>query len=136
MEPSRTDRAAPVPADALDLAEDFDTPAEVDALFRTQRRIAVGYFAVFLVVTIGVPALTLVVDWWSEGRLIGGMSPAFVMAAVGLYAFFGFLAVAVGALANAVEDRMLGDPTGFHDDAFDGDAPFDAGVPRDGRGTG
>lgn len=104
-----------MPADEP-FAEEFDTPAEVDALFRTQRRIAVGYFAVFVVVTVGVPALTLVVDWWSQGRLIGGMSPAFVMAAVGLYAFFVFLAVAVGALANAVEDRMLGDPTDLDDD--------------------
>ena len=86
-----------------------DTAAEVDATFRTQRRIVFGYFAVFLFVTLAVPALTLVLDWWSEGRLIGGMSPAFVMTAAGLYVFFFLLALAASSLATAVEDRMLGE---------------------------
>lgn len=88
--------------------EDHDTPAEVDATFRTQRRIAVGYFLLFFAVTIAVPALTLVLDWWSTGRVFGAMSPNFVMAAVGLYVFFFLLAVAASSLASAVEDRMLG----------------------------
>lgn len=88
--------------------DEFDAPAEVDATFRTQRRVAVGYFAVFLVVTLAVPALALVLDWWSRGRVIGGMSPNFVMAAGGLYVFFFLLAVAAATLATAVEDRMLG----------------------------
>jgi uncharacterized membrane protein len=90
--------------------DEYDSPAEVDAAFRTQRRIAVGYFLVFLVVTLGAPALTLVLDWWSAGRVIGGMSPNFAMAAVGLYLFFFALAVAAATLSNAVEERMLGGP--------------------------
>lgn len=88
--------------------DEHDTPAEVDATFRTQRRIAVGYFLVFCVGTITVPALTLVLDWWSAGRLLGGFSPNFLMAAVGLYVFFFLIAVAAATLATAVEDRMLG----------------------------
>lgn len=87
-----------------------DTPAEVDATFRTLRRVAVGYFAVFLAAITGVPALTLTLGWWSEGRLIGGMSPGFVMAAFGLYAFFFLLGLASATLATAVEARMLGGP--------------------------
>jgi FtsH-binding integral membrane protein len=87
-----------------------DTAPEVDATFRTQRRIVVAYFAVFLLVTLAVPALTLVLDWWSEGRLIGGMSPAFVMTAAGLYVFFFLLALAASSLSTTVEDRMLGEP--------------------------
>lgn len=87
--------------------DDFDTTAEVDATFRTQRRVAVGYFAVFLAVTLAVPALTLVLGWWSTGR-IAGMSPSFVMAAGGLYVVFFLVALAASSLADAVEDRMLG----------------------------
>jgi hypothetical protein len=87
-----------------------DTAAEVDATFRTQRRIAVAYFIVFLLVLLAVPALTLVLDWWSQGRLMGGMSPAFVMTAIGLYVFFFVLAAAASSLASTVEHRMLGDP--------------------------
>ena len=89
---------------------EFDGPAEVDATFRTQRRVAVGYFFTFLIVTLAVPALTLVLNWWWEGRIIGGMSPNFLMAAAGLYLFFFGMALAAATLATAVEDRMLGNP--------------------------
>lgn len=88
--------------------DEYDMSAEVDATFRTLRRVAIGYFSVFLVVVAAVPGLTLALDWWSEGRLIGGMSPSFVMAAFGLYVFFFVLAIAAATLANAVEGRMLG----------------------------
>lgn len=90
--------------------DQHDTPAEVDASFRTLRRVAFGYFTVFLVAITGVPALTLTLGWWSEGRLIGGMSPGFVMAAFGLYAFFFLLGLAAATLSTAVEARMLGGP--------------------------
>lgn len=96
--------------------DDFDTPTEVNANFRTQRRVAVAYGLLFLVVVLGVPAFNIVLDWWTEARLLGGMSPSFAMAAVGLYVFFFVLAMAAASLANAVEDGMLGshrdDPDG------------------------
>lgn len=101
------------PADFAALSElvgEYDTPAEVDAAFRTLRRVAVGYFALFVVVAIAVPALTLTVAWWSDGRLIGGMSPSFVMAAFGLYACFFLIGLAGATLSSAVESRMLGGP--------------------------
>jgi uncharacterized membrane protein len=111
----------------------FDTPAEVDATFRTQRRIAVGYFVVFLLVTLAVPALTLVLEWWSQGRLAGGMSPYFVMAAAGLYVFFFVLALAAATLSSAVEDRMLGGPDWPADEPEDTANPSDARRSRDSR---
>jgi hypothetical protein len=97
-------------------ADEHDTPAEVDATVRTLRRVAVGYFVVFLVAIGGVPGLTLLLDWWSQGRLIGGMSPSFVMAAFGLYVFFFAIGLAAATLSTAVESRMLGGPG---DDATD-----------------
>lgn len=93
--------------------DEHDTPAEVDATFRTLRRVAVGYFMLFLVAITGVPGLTLALDWWSDGRLIGGMSPGFVMAAFGLYLFFFLLGLAAATLSTAVESRMLGGPAGL-----------------------
>lgn len=87
--------------------DDFDTTAEVDATFRTVRRVAIGYFGVFLAVILAVPTLTLLLGWWSEGR-IAGMSPNFLMAAGGLYLVFFAVALAASSLADAVEDRMLG----------------------------
>jgi uncharacterized membrane protein len=102
-----TGASAGGPVEPTEPADDFDTTAEVDATFRTQRRVAVGYFAVFLAVTLAVPTLTLVLGWWSTGR-IAGMSPNFVMAAGGLSVVFFLVALAASSLADAVEDRMLG----------------------------
>lgn len=98
------------PTGAGDPPAEHDTPAEVDATFRTQRRIAAGYFLVFFVVTLAVPLLALVLDWWSEGELLGGLSPNFFAVAVGLYVFFFVIGLAAASLATAVEERMLGDP--------------------------
>ena len=88
--------------------EEFDGPSEVAAAARTQRRIALGYGLVFLVATLSVPVLSLSLPWWSTSRLLGGMSPSFVVVAGGLYAFFLALGVAAATLARSVEDRMLG----------------------------
>jgi hypothetical protein len=96
LQPASAGRGRPPDSPSWDGVppEDHDTPAEVDATFRTQRRIAVGYFLVFLVVTLTVPLLTLVLDWWSEGQLLGTLSPNFLTVAAGLYVFFFFLGLA------------------------------------------
>lgn len=90
------------------VVDEFDSPTEVDAAFRTQRRAAIGYFVLFAVGTFSMPALTIALPWWSQARLVGGMSPAFVMAAGGLYVLFFVVALAAALLANGVEDAMLG----------------------------
>lgn len=115
-------------------AESLDSPAEVDAVFRTQRRIAVGYAALFALVLVGVSVLTVTLDWWTTGRVLGGMSPGFLTAAVGLYLVFMIVAIAAGSLANAVENRMLGgaadlwqDGSGWGSATADPPAPPDDG---------
>lgn len=98
--------AAPSPM--IDPLDEWDAPAEVEATFRTQRRVAVGYFLVFLVVTFTVPVLSVTWSWWTGASLVGGMSPSFLMAAAGLYAFFLVLGLLAASLADTVEQRMLG----------------------------
>ncbi|MPZ74466.1 MAG: hypothetical protein GEU74_14790 [Nitriliruptorales bacterium] len=88
--------------------DEFDAPAEVDAAFRTQRRVAAAYFLIFVAVLLSPPSLALVLEWWAEGRLFGGMTPGFAFVGIGLYIFFFLMSVAAATLANAVEDRMLG----------------------------
>jgi hypothetical protein len=107
-ETARTDRFYAV--------DELDTPAEVDATVRTLRRVAVGYFLVFLITVGGIPALTIALGWWSEGRLLGGMSPSFVMAAFGLYLIFFVIGLAAATLSTAVESRMLGGHGAADDD--------------------
>lgn len=118
----------------FDTPDEHDTSAEVEATVRTLRRVSIWHFAVFLGTVLLVPLLTVALDWWSEGRLIGGMSPNFAMAAAGLYVSFFVISVAAARLSNAVESRMLGhtdehlpntiDPSmdpSARDDARDGD---------------
>lgn len=88
--------------------DEFDGPAEVVAAARTQRRIALGYGLVFVVGVFAVPALSLTLPWWSQSRLIGGMSPSFVTVAGGLYVLFLALGISAATLARSVEGRMLG----------------------------
>lgn len=102
-------RRRSVVCDVMDDGVDTsDTPAEVDATFRTLRRVAVGYFVVFLLAVAAFPVLSLTLDWWSSSRLVGGMSPGFLVAGFGLYVFFAVLGVAAASLSSAVEHRMLG----------------------------
>lgn len=96
------------PPDPLD---EHDTPAEVDAAFRTLRRVAVGHVVLFVGVVVTVPVLAGLLGWWTQGRLAGGMSPMFAMAAFGLYVFFFGICLAAATLSNAVEGRMLGGPS-------------------------
>jgi hypothetical protein len=100
-------RTEPRPGDH-DRLDEFDAPAEVAAAARTQRRIALGYGLVFGLGILASPVLSLTLPWWSGARLIGGMSPGFVAAAGGLYAFFLAVGVAAASLARSVEVRMLG----------------------------
>jgi hypothetical protein len=87
---------------------DVDTSAEVDAAFRSQRRIAVGHFAVFAIAIVGLGLSILLSDWAIGDRVLGGFSPSFLLAAVGLYAMFVAIAVAGASLANGVDNKMLG----------------------------
>ncbi len=95
-------------ADGYASFSDADTPAEVDAVFRLQRRIAVAHFVTFMFVTLGVSVAIVTLDWAATSRVFGGFSPGFVLAAIGLYFFFVIVAVAAASLANSIEDRMMG----------------------------
>lgn len=89
-------------------AEIRDTPAEVDAVFRTLRRVAGTYFLLFLLLVASIPVLANTLDWWTEARLFG-FSPDFLVVAVGLYAAFTVIGILAATLTSSVESRMLGD---------------------------
>lgn len=90
------------------LPEPADTPAEVAAAFRTQRRVAAAYLALFMGVIVMIPVLNSLVGWWTGGRLLGGISPAFALSTVGLYAIIIVIGVLGARVADQVERRMLG----------------------------
>lgn len=102
-----------------------DTPAEVDAAFRTLRRVAITYFLVFLAVVAAFPVLTITLDWWLDSRLAGNLSPGFLTVAVGLFAVFAGIGVAAATLSANVEHRMLGSQAAAEDDeVHNGEPPL------------
>ncbi|KUG59955.1 hypothetical protein AVL63_12050 [Nesterenkonia jeotgali] len=106
-----------MPAEAAADTEVRDTPAEVDAAFRTQRGIAIAYFLVFLVLVAAFPVLTITLQWWTGARVFGELSPGFVAAAGGLYLAFAVIGIAAARLSASVESRMLGGQQHPDDDA-------------------
>ncbi|MDO5492901.1 MAG: hypothetical protein Q4F53_04750 [Nesterenkonia sp.] len=101
-----------------------DTPAEVDAVFRTVRRVSGTYFLLFLLLVASIPVLANTLDWWTEARLFG-FSPDFLVVAIGLYAAFTVIGILAATLTTSVESRMLGGGTGDTAVAafFDADEP-------------
>lgn len=95
-------------ADGFASFNDTDTPAEVLAVWRIQRRIALSYMAVFLMATLCVGLAIHMLPWATNTAVFAGFSPGFVLAAFGLYAFFLVVGWAAASLANAVEHRMMG----------------------------
>jgi hypothetical protein len=94
--------------DGFSSFHDADELPDVDAAFRSQRRIAVAYFAVFATGIVGAAAVTTSSRWAVADRVLGGFSPSFLIAAVAIYVFVVVLGLAAATLANGVDDRMLG----------------------------
>ena len=94
-----------------------DTPSEVDAAFRAQRGVALAYFLVFLVLVAAFPVLTITLQWWTQARVFGELSPGFVAAAGGLYLAFAVIGIAAARLSASVESRMLGGQQDLDDEA-------------------
>lgn len=89
-------------------AEEFDSEAEIEAVFRSQRRLSLTYGAIFLGITLTIPVLVLVSPYWTSTPVLAGFSPSFLAVAL----FYHFLYVLIGAgyslQANRLEEELLG----------------------------
>lgn len=88
--------------------EVHDTPAEVDAAFRAMRKVAFTHLAMVFVLIAAFPVLSLTLTWWTEAGTLSDLSPAFLVAAAGLYIAFAIAGIAGAARSSAIESRMLG----------------------------
>lgn len=87
---------------------EFDTPEEVDAVFRAQRRLSVGHGLLFFAVTALLPVLHVAWPAWTTTAVWGGLTPAFVAATV-LYPLFCIvLAASYTMRANRLDEDLLG----------------------------
>jgi uncharacterized membrane protein (DUF485 family) len=100
-----------------DYAE-FDTPEEVDALFRAQRRLSVSHALLFLAGTLTLPVVQALWPAWTTSPVWGGLTPAFIAATV-LYPLFCIvLAASYTMRANRLDEDLLG-RTLWREDAWE-----------------
>jgi len=100
------------PGDALDSLlwnyAEFDTPEEVDALFRAQRRLSISHALLFFAGTLLLPVVQAVWPAWTTSPVWGGLTPAFIAATV-LYPLFCLvLAASYTMRANRLDEDLLG----------------------------
>lgn len=95
--------------DGHDDAE-FDSIEEVDAVARSLRRVAFQYAFVVVTIFLSVPLLSLLSPWWTTAPIWGGLTPNFLMVAVGLHVILVLAALLYNRVASRSEDEMLGRP--------------------------
>lgn len=89
---------------------EFDTPEEVDAVYRAQRRLSFLYGGLFLAITLAIPLLHGLWPAWSSTPLWGGFTPAYLAVAVVYPVGCVLLAIAYTVQANRLEEDLLGRP--------------------------
>ncbi|MDR5683284.1 MAG: DUF485 domain-containing protein [Armatimonadota bacterium] len=86
---------------------EFDTPEEVEAVFRAQRRLTFGHAALFFAGTLLLPVLQALWDPWVTLPIWGGLTPAFVAATIVYPLFCVLLAISYTMRANRLEEDLL-----------------------------
>ncbi|BDG62079.1 hypothetical protein [Caldinitratiruptor microaerophilus] len=92
--------------------DDFDTPEEVEAVFRAQRRLSFLYGTLFFLVTLTLPVLHSTWDYWVKATVWGGFTLAYLAVTLLYPLFYILLAVAYTIQANRLEEALLGRPEG------------------------
>lgn len=90
--------------------EDFDTPEEVEAVFRAQRRLSFLYAALFFLVTLALPVLHSTWDCWVTATVWGGFTLAYLAVTLLYPLFYILLAVAYTVQSNRLDEALLGRP--------------------------
>ncbi|MEW6047376.1 MAG: hypothetical protein AB1609_12995 [Bacillota bacterium] len=87
---------------------EFDTPEEVEAVFRAQRRLSLRYGAIFFAVTVTMPLLHTFWRFWTDVPVLGGFTLA-ELSILFLYpAFCIVIGLGYAVEANRLEESVLG----------------------------
>lgn len=87
---------------------EFDTIEEVDAVYRAQRKLSFTYGALFLLVTVTIPLLSVTAEWWYGKPVWGGVTLNYLVVALFYHLAYIALGLAYTLQANKLEDEMLG----------------------------
>lgn len=102
------DRLEPAAPDAEWMEEEFDAGPEVDAVFRAQRRLSFVYGAIFLAVTLSIPTLSVLSEFWTRVPVLGGFSLNFLVVTVIYHVIYVLVGAGYALQANRLEHELLG----------------------------
>lgn len=88
--------------------EEVDTIEEVDRCFQAQRRLSFTYGAIFFIVTLSIPLLSVTSDSWNNTKIWGGFTLNYLVVALLYHVFYWALGLAYTLQANRLEDELLG----------------------------
>jgi len=111
-EVSGTPQTAAGAGEELRHGEHMDTIADVNEVFRQQRRLSFGYGAVFFIVTLAIPAGSVWVEWWYSTEIWGGFTPNYMFVAILYFAFLWIMAWTYAKQADKLDRLLHVDETG------------------------
>ncbi len=86
----------------------YDTPEEVEACFKAQRKLSLTYGAIFFASVLIIPFLSGTAEWWYGKEIWGGFTLNYLVVALIYHIFYFLLGLAYAYQANNLEDRLLG----------------------------
>ena len=83
-----------------------DTIESVDILFKEQRRLSFAYGAVFFAVTLSMPLLTVVWEWWWKTEIWGGFTANYLFVSLLYYIFLWTMAWTYSKRADKLDATL------------------------------
>jgi len=86
--------------------EHTDTIADVDIVFRRQRKLSFTYGAIFFAVTLFIPAASVWWPTWYTGQIWGGFTLNYFTVAIGYFVFLWVMAWTYGQQADKLDATL------------------------------
>jgi len=84
-----------------------DTIESVDFVFRAQRKLSFSYGGVFFAVTLGIPALTVLVEDWYATPIMGGMTLNWLVVSILYFVFLWVMAWTYAKQADKLDAKLM-----------------------------
>jgi uncharacterized membrane protein (DUF485 family) len=84
----------------------IDTIESVDAVFRAQRKLSFSFAAVFFIVTLSIPAMSVWWEAWYAVPVWGGFTANYLFVSLLYYVFLWGLAYLYIKKADALDERL------------------------------
>ena len=83
-----------------------DTIESVDLVFKEQRKLSFTFGAVFFIVTLSVPLLTVTAEWWWKDLIWGGFTWNYLFISLLYYLFLWTMAWTYSKRADKLDDTL------------------------------